>query len=295
VLLKLPKFDILFPVTVEETCLQLSKYQTDAKILAGGTDLLVKMKHRRALPRCLLNIKRIPGLAYIREDGGEGLRIGALTSFQAIKSSPAIGKRFPMLGQAARKVGTTQIRNLGTLGGNLANGSPSAESAPALLTLGASIACHGTNGERRIPIDEFFVGPGKTALRQDEVLTGVRLPEMPAGAHGVYLKQSLRRMDVSVAGAAVFVVLEGDVCLEARIALGAVGPTPFRARKAEALLRGERIGERVETELLDAVARTASGESLPIDDIRGYANYRKQVIESLVRQGVERAVAGARS
>jgi len=296
VLLGLPEFELLSADTVEETCTLLSRHGAEAMVFAGGTDLLVKMKHRRTIPRRLVNIKGIPDLNRIGHDERNGLRIGALTTIQAIEASSVIGKKFPALKQAAEVLGTTQIRNVGTIGGNLGNASPSAEFAPPLLTLGASVRCAGRGGERLIPLEEFFVSPGKTTLLQDELLTEVHVPHPPAGAQGIYLKHSLRKMDVAIACAAVLIVLDGDVCRDIRIALGAVGPIPFRAKKAEEIIRGERLGgERVETELLDEVARAASDESFPIDDFRGYAAYRRKLVRMLVGKGLERVIARTRA
>ena len=295
-LLVLPEFDILATDTVEETCSLLHRYAGDARILAGGTDLLVKMKQRRVMPRQLINIKRIPDLDQIRYGEADGLRIGPLATIQSIKDSPLIGKKFPMLAQAAGKVGTLHIRHLGTIGGNLANASPSAEFAPALLTLGAAVKCVGPGGERTVAIEDFFLGPGKSALADDEVLTEVQVPDLPPDGAGIYLKHSLRRMDVAIAAAAVVVRLDGDTCREARIALGAVGPTPFRARKAEAALAGQKIGAGTrQSELFDEVAGIASDESLPIDDIRSYAGYRRKVVWTLIREALEQVTARTRA
>jgi carbon-monoxide dehydrogenase medium subunit len=285
VLLGLPEFEWLSTASVDETCALLAQSDERTALIAGGTDLLTKMKHRRLVPRRLINIKKIPGLDRIRHDEREGLRIGALATIQAIEASPLVAKLSPALKQAAAVLGTTQIRNTGTLGGNLANASPSAEFAPPLLTLGASVRCVSHSGERLVPVEQLFVGPGKTVLRRDELLTEVRVPLMPAGARGIYLKHSLRRMDVAIASAAVLVCLDGDVCTDARIALGAVAPTPFRATKAEAALRGQRLSG---DGLLEEVARLAAEESVPIDDFRAHAAYRRKLVAMLVGKGLER-------
>ncbi len=274
----------------------LPKYGQDAQVVAGGTDLFVKMKQRRLLPSVLINIKRIVGLDQIRCDANEGLRIGALTTIQTIRDSALVGKKFPVLSEAAGVLGTTQIRNLGTLGGNLANASPSAEFAPPLLILEGSVRCVGRGGERLVPLEGFFVGPGKSALEPDEIITDVHVPNPSSRAQLVYLKHSLRKMDVAMAAAAVFVVLDGDLCRSVRIALGAVAPTPFRARKAEETLIGKRLtGDSSESELLEEAAQVAAGESSPIDDIRGYASYRRRVVGMLVRHGLEHVIAQART
>jgi CO/xanthine dehydrogenase FAD-binding subunit len=296
VLLGLPEFEIFFPRTVEEVCSLLCKYGEDTQLFAGGTDLFVKMKQRRSVPRILINIKKIPGLDEIRYDTDKGLAIGALTSVQAIHDSDVINKKFRVLSQAAGVLGTPQIRNLGTLGGNLANASPSAEFAPPLLTLQASVQCVGPEGERLVPMNEFFVGPGKSVLNRGEWITEVRVPNPAVHAQAIYLKHSLRTMDVSMAGAAAFLHLDGDVCREVRIALGAVAPTPIRAGMAEAALTGKRLhGDSKDRELLEEIGRIASDESHPIDDLRGFASYRRKVVGMLVRQGLEQVIARARS
>lgn len=295
-LLGLPEFELLHADTVAAACALLARHGPETRLLAGGTDLFTKMKHRRLVPRRLINIKRIPQLDQIRYDEQDGLSIGPLATVQAIEASPIIAAKFPALSQAARVLGTAQIRNIATLGGNLANGSPSAEFAPALLTLEASVVCVGVEAKQRvIPVAEFFAGPGRTALRADELLVEVRVPNPPAGAQSIYFKHSLRKMDVAIAGAAVLLRLDGDWCQDLRIALGAVGPTPFRARKAEQALIGQRLGSGSdEGALLDEIARLASDESVPIDDFRGYAQYRKKLISMLVGKGLERMIAQAR-
>lgn len=303
-LLGLPEFEMFFPRSVEETCALLFTHGQEAQVVAGGTDLFVKMKQRRFVPSVLINIKRISGLDQIRCDANDGLHIGPLTTIQAIRDSALIGKHFPVLSEAAGVLGTAQVRNLGTIGGNLGNASPSAEFAPPLLILNGSVRCLGRRGERVVPLDGFFVGPGKSALEADEVITDIHVPKPPAcqgagrpsRAQLVYLKHSLRRMDVAMAAAAVFVLLDGDKCRDVRIALGAVAPTPFRARKAEETLIGRRLaGDSSESELLEEVAQVATGESHPIDDIRGYASYRRKVVAMLVRHGLEHVIARART
>ncbi len=294
--LGLPEFEMIATDTVEEACSALSRFGADAQLFAGGTDLFIKMKQRRLLPRMLINIKRIPDLDQIRYDADEGLRIGALAAIQSIMDSALIGEKFRVLSQAAGVLGTPQIRNLGTLGGNLANASPSAEFAPPLLILEASVRCVGPGGERLVPMNEFFVGPGKSVLGRGELIAEVHVPDSPPRAQCIYLKHSLRAMDVSMAAAAALVLLDGDVCREVRIALGAVAPTPFRASKAEAALRGKRLsGGPNDRELLEEIGRVAADESRPIDDLRGFASYRRKVVGMLVRQGLEQAIARARN
>jgi len=290
-LLSLPEFDLIDAESVADACSVLQRYRGEAKVLSGGTDLLVKMKHRKMMPRRLINIKGIPGLARIEDQNGNGMRVGALTSIQAIKDSPLIAKRLPLLAQAAGKVGTLHIRNLGTVGGNLANASPSAEFGPPLLVLGASARCVGPGGEHTVPLERFFVAPGKTVLQDDELLTEVSVPVLPAGAAGAYLKHSLRNMEVAIASAAAVLRFDGEVCAEARIALGAVAPTPLRARKAEASLTGQKLyGGTKQSRLFEEIGVLASEESMPIDDIRSDALYRRTVVRMLVERVLQQAV-----
>ncbi len=290
-LLSLPDFDLASPSSVAEACALLAKQDGEARLFAGGTDLFVKMKHRRATPRHLINIKGIEGLDHISHDETAGLRIGALCTAQAINDSPVISEKFPVLVQAAGLLGTTHIRNLGTIGGNLANASPSAEFAPPLLVLGASVEAAGIERTRSIPIDEFFLGPGKSALAADEMVTEIRVPVPPAGAEAIYLKHGLRRMDVATASAAALLVADGRLIGEARIALGAVAPTPFRAGPAEAMLRGQAIdGAAADGGLLEQAARRAEEQTEPIDDLRGTAEYRRKIIRLLVRQSLDRVL-----
>jgi CO/xanthine dehydrogenase FAD-binding subunit len=292
-LLTLPKFDCLSCKTVEEACDLLSKYKGDAQVLAGGTDLLVKMKHRKIVPAYLVNIKKIPDLNYIRYDEAEGLRIGALTTIQTLRNTPLVVKRFPVLGQAAGVLGTAHVRNLATLGGNLCNASPASECAPPLLALEARARIAGPNGERTVPLEKFFVGPSRSVLQIDEILTEIQIPDLPANAVGVHLKHGTRRVDVAIVSVSVVMVMEGDTCKDIRIALGAVGPIPFRARKAESILRGQKLNGGWE-DFVTKITQVASEESVPITDIRGPADFRRQVVKSLLRQGMDSAIALSR-
>jgi carbon-monoxide dehydrogenase medium subunit len=286
----LPKFDYFAPKTIEETCALLSKYRGKALVLAGGTDLLVKMKNRRVLPSYLISIKNIPDLDYIRYDKEEGLGIGALATIESIKTSPIIRRRFGILSQAAGLMGSVAIRNQGTIGGNLCNAAPSAETAPALIALGAKAKIVGLSGEKIVALEDFFTGPGMTALQADEILTEVQIPNVPFRSGGVYLKHSLRRMDIALVGVGVVVTLDGETCVDIKIVLGAVAPTPIRARKAEAVIKGQVPNE----ELMERASQIASAESQPIDDIRSRAEHRQQIVDILTKQGIEQAIKQAK-
>jgi CO/xanthine dehydrogenase FAD-binding subunit len=285
-----PVFEYLRATSLEQACVLLSTHGKQAKILAGGTDILVKMKHRRLIPPYLIDIKRIPGLDYIRHEEGVGLRVGPLASIESVKRSLVVRKKYPVLQQAAAYMATIAIRNQATLVGNICNGSPSAETAPALMVLDAKARILGPDGERVVSVEDFFAGPGVTVLGPDEVVAELLIPEPPAGAGGAYQKHSLRRMDVAMVGVAALIVPDGQACGDVRIALSAVAPTPIRVRRAESVLRGQ-----VPTEaLLEAAAREAAGESRPITDIRGSAESRKQIVETLTGQVLRQALRAAK-
>ncbi|MDP2643406.1 MAG: xanthine dehydrogenase family protein subunit M [Desulfobacterales bacterium] len=292
-LLSLPKFEYVSCNTIEEACALLSSHQGKAQVMAGGTDLLVKMKHRKVLPDCLINIKRIPQIDYIRYDALKEVRIGTLATIQTLRNSPVIMKNFSILNQAAKVLGTTHVRNLATLGGNLCNASPASECAGPLLALSATVKIMGPQGERRVPVEEFFVQPGKSVLKHDEILTEIQIPKPPPHSGGVHLKYSTRRVDVCIVSASVLLTLDGPKCQDVRISLGAVGPIPFRAKKAENILKGQPLVGDAESVIAKA-AQAASDESFPIDDFRGAADFRKELVKRLVAEGIQGAIANAR-
>jgi aerobic carbon-monoxide dehydrogenase medium subunit len=285
-----PAFAYLQAATLEEACELLAGHRTEAKVLAGGTDILVKMKHRREVPSYLVNIKGIPGLDYIEYEPGEGLRLGPLTTIEALKRSLEVRKRYAVLHQAAAYMATVAIRNRATLAGNICNGSPSAETAPALIVLGAKVRILGPGGERIVEAEDFFTGPGSTVLEPDEIAAEIQVPEPPPGSAGVYEKHSLRRMDVAMVGVAALVVPREDFCSEIKIALSAVAPTPMRARGAEHVLRGLAPTES----LIAAAARAAAEESRPITDIRGSADFRREIVEELTARVIRQALGTAK-
>lgn len=287
-LLKLPKFEHFEAKEILEACLLLSKYGERAKLIAGGTDLLVSMKKREVIPEYLIDIKGIRDLSYIQYQRGV-LRIGAVTPLNDIEGFPIIQERFPILASACHQIGTPQIRNLGTIGGNLCNASPSADTAPALIGLGAKAKIMGLKGERTISLEEFFVGPGQSALQDSEILTEIIVPELPGLSRGEYLKLPARTtIDIAVVGVAVIVTFDpkdnkiGDI----KIVLGAVAPTPVRAHKAEKII----IGKTVEGQLIEKAAQVAAEEARPISDIRGSAKYRREMVKVLTQRAIKQVV-----
>jgi CO/xanthine dehydrogenase FAD-binding subunit len=280
----LPRFEYLAVSSVAEACSLLSQHGKAAKVIAGGTDLLVKMKERELAPQYLVGLKGIKDLDYIKYDQGDGLKIGALTSNDSIAGSAVIRERFGLLSEAAAKIGTPQIRNMGTIGGNLGNAAPSADTAPPLITLGAKVKLVSSKGERTVPLEEFFTGPGETALQTNELLTEIQVPEPMPGARGVYLKLFPRgAVDIAAVGVAVLLILGKDgACNDARIALGAVAPTPVRAKRAEAVIKGRHV----KSELIQKAAETAAEEARPISDVRCSADYRREMVKVLTRRAL---------
>lgn len=278
------------PESIEEAISLLSQYGEKSRIIAGGTDLLVQMKNKVALPDFIVSIGGIRNLDYINYDKRSGLRIGALTAIGSIANSPLIQSKFSILAQAASSLGTPAIRNRATIGGNLCNAAPSAESAPALMVLGARVKIVGAGSEEIVPIDDLFTGPGSTIVQHGQLLTEIQIPNLPLQSRGVYLKQTRRQgADLAVVGVAVLVKMEGDILRDVKIALGAVAPTPIRAKRAEEVLRGQRLDDR----LLEEASRTASCESSPIDDTRSSADYRRKLVAILVKRAVKQAVERA--
>lgn len=286
----LPRFDHLEPKTVEEACSLLSKYKGKAKVIAGGTDLLPAMRNREVTPAYIINVRSIPNLDYIHYTDAEGLKIGALATLYDIESSPIIREKFPMVADAASKIGTPQVRNMGTIGGNLCNAAPSADTAPPLIGLEAKAKINGPNGERVIALEEFFIGPGENALQADEILTEIQIPNPPPHTRGVYLKLPARTMvDLAVVGVAVVVTLDDKErsIVDAKIVLGAVAPTPVRARQAEDIIKSKAISR----ELIEKAAEAAAGEAKPISDLRGSASYRKEMVNTLTKRAIRQVTA----
>lgn len=280
------KLKYLEPKTIEEAIFLLSRHKEAAKVVAGGTDLIVQLKKGAELPRYIINIKGISNQDSITYDEREGLRIGALATIHSIEVSPVIRQKFGVLAQAASKLGTSQIRNCATIGGNLCNAAPSAETAPALLVLEARLKIAGANGERTVHIEDFFTGPGQTVLHPDEILREIQVPNPPPRSGGVYIKQTVRKaLDLATVGVAVITRLDGDIIRDVKIALGAVAPTPIRATKAEAIIKEQKLDDA----LLDEAGLVASGEASPIDDVRSSAEYRRKIIRVLVGRAIRQA------
>ena len=260
----------------------------NALLMAGGTDLLVRLKDGEIKPDCIIDLKGISGLTYIDYEDHRGLRIGALSSIADVEKDPKLSSGYAALAEAASSIGSVQIRNKGTIGGNLCNASPSADMAPPLIVMSATVRIVGKAGERILNLEDFFLGPGGTVLRNGEILTEIEVPTPPPLSGAAYLKLGRRNgMDLAIAGVACLLVMDSKSrCERVRIAMGAVAPTPLRAKEAEALMTGEKIGD----ELVEQVAKKAAEEAKPISDVRATANYRREIIEVLVKRAIKESI-----
>jgi len=285
----LPPFRYIAPVRLDDALDVLSEYGSEARVMAGGTDILVAMRERGLRLGCLVDLKHIPGLAEIRVGPSGSLEIGALVPVRDVERSLIVRDGWGILASAAGMLASVQVRNKATLGGNICNASPAADLAPPLLVLEARATAFGREGERSIPIGELFAGPGRTTLNGD-ILTGFSIPPMPAGARATYVKHGPRNaMDIAIAGVAVLALPDasGRQWAEVRIALGAVAPTPIRARAAEGALLGVPIGPDSIARAAELAAQAAS----PIGDVRGSAGYRRAMVAALTRRALEEVSA----
>ncbi|HEX9661780.1 MAG TPA: FAD binding domain-containing protein [Candidatus Binatia bacterium] len=276
--------DYFEPKTVSEALSLLAKHGAEAKIIAGGTDVMVDIKYKEE-PGCLVNIKKIPGLDGIRENGAS-LRIGALATIRDVETSAVVRDRLPVLWESSHQFASLQIRNTATIGGNICRASPSGETLTPLLVLEAKGKLAFADGERTEPFTAFFQGPGKCSVGSKGLLTEIEVPYPAAGSRGVYLKHAVRgAMDIAMVGVAVLITPDAskNSLQDVRIGLGAVAPTPLRATKTEALLRGKPLSGA----LLKEAAAMAAAESSPISDQRSSAEYRRWIVEALTRRGLE--------
>ncbi len=283
------KFEYIRAQSLEDALRLLAEHGPEARVLAGGTDLLLEMRGGKSSPHYLIDISRLAELRGIRvteEAYGEGLAIGATTTVREVETSPLLVGGYRVLAQAAGTLGSVQVRNQATIGGNVCHAAPSADTAPALLVLDALAEIAGPEGREKVPLDQFFQGPGQTALGPDWILVSLHLPRPAAGTGGAYIKHSLRRaMDLAFVGVAALVSVADGSLEKVRIALGAVAPTPMRARQAEEALLA--CGDLSPATIAEA-ARVAAEEARPIDDIRSAAWYRRRMVEVETRRALAR-------
>lgn len=285
------RFDYHTPASLDEAIALLDRFGEDARILAGGTDLLTALKERWETPGHVVDLRCLPGLDEIQYDPASGMSIGTRVTVREVETSPLVRRHYPALAYAASTLASIQIRNLATVAGNICRASPSADMPPILLALDASVIIYGSNGERTVPLDAFFTGPGRTVLARNQILTAIHLsPHLGCGFGAAYIKHSPRQaMDLAMVGVAAAVTMESGWITGARVALGAVAPTPRRSRRAEATL----LGCRPTAQLLAQAGEAAAAECAPISDVRGSAAHRRAMVAVETHRALEQALASA--
>jgi carbon-monoxide dehydrogenase medium subunit len=281
---------MVLPTSVEECLRALADRGPDARVVAGGTDLVPQLKAGMLQTGCVVDLSGVKQLRQLARANGSGLRIGAAVTARTLERDAAVKKAYPALSESGALVGSVQVRNLATLGGNLCNAAPSADMAPPLLALDAEAVIAGPNGTRRVPFASFFLGVRRTVLEPGELLVEIVVPDPGPHSGGNYRRHTPRReLDIAVVGVASQLTLAQGVCRKARIALAAVAPTPVRATAAERLLEGQPVAP----ELIDRAAAAAVEAARPISDQRGSADFRRHLVQVLTRRTLPTALARA--
>jgi CO/xanthine dehydrogenase FAD-binding subunit len=283
-------FEYFAPRTLEEALRLLDEKRGSARLLAGGTDLIVQMKAGRVSPSSVIDTKKIPELNRLDYTSDSGLFVGAAVPVSTMNAFPVLASKYGLLLDACSLIGSFQLRSRATVGGNICNAAPSADAAPPLLCIEARAVAASMKGSRTIPMTDFFVGPGINALAPDELLVGIEIPPPPGQAAGSYLRHIPRQeMDIAVVGVASLLRIspENGLCMEARIALGAVAPTPIRAPAAESAL----VGTDLANDILEKAAYLASESARPITDMRGSEGYRREIVRVLTRRTLAKAMS----
>ena len=285
----LPSFDYIKPATPQEVTRLLLKSDGQARLFMGGTDVFVRMRDGFIAPQILIDVKHLSGIAQIEFGKRKGLIVGAAVDMNSLAAHPAVVEHYPLLAEALHAVASYQLRTRATMGGNLCNASPAADTAPAALVLEANLILHGRRGERVVPITEFFLGPGKTAIKPGEFLMRIEIPPAPKGAVGRYIKLGRNTLgDLAIVGVAVlgYPDQKAKSGYRFRIALASVAPTPIRVPEAEAILAASPITPSV----IEAAAKAAMETAKPIDDVRSSAAYRKAMVKNLTRRAIQSVV-----
>jgi carbon-monoxide dehydrogenase medium subunit len=286
-------FEFHNPGSLSEAFALLETYGEDARVMAGGTALVIQMKQRLSQPEHVINLRRIPGLDSI-EDAGDGsgaMRVGALCTQQQLATSPLMSERIPLVTETYQRVATPRIRCMATVGGGLVHGDPSQDPPPTLIVLGASVTLTSANGERTIPMQDLLIDYYETDVQPGEILTSLVVPPAPTGSGAAYIKFLPRTADdyATVAVAAVVTPGPANTCQDVRLALGSVGMTAIHATQAEDLLRGQPLTE----ENIRACAASVKDLVDPLDDYRGSAEYKRDMSEVMTRRAIQQALAAA--
>lgn len=282
-------FDYSSPTTLSEALALLKQHGDEAKILAGGHSLIPMMKLRFASPSHLIDINNIPGLSYIKEEDGY-LKIGAMTREVMLEDSDLIRSKYPIFIDATKLIADPQVRNMGTVGGNIAHGDAANDHPAIMLAMHAEVVITGEEGSRVVPIDDFFFGFYSTAVQQGEILTEIRIPVPAKGTGGAYHKLERKVGDYATAGAAVQLTIDKGVCTYAGIALTNVNATPLRATRSEDVLKGNKITEA----LIDEAALYAAQDCNPSKDLRGDEDYKRAMVKALVKRMIIKAIDRAK-
>ena len=284
------RFELLLPGSVDDCVKALAQGASDAKLLAGGTDLLPQLKNGLLKPARVIDLSGVARLRTIEAGNGQGLRVGSAVTARTLELDRAVRAKYLSLAESGALVGSVQVRNLATLGGNICNAAPSADMAPPLLALDAEAVITGPKGERRVPIGAFFTGVRRTVLAPDELLVELVVPNPEPHSGGNYLRHTPRReLDIAVVGVASQLTLANGVCTKARIALAAVAPVPLRATAAEQALQGQAVTP----DLIKRAADLAVEAARPISDQRGSADFRRHLVRVLTRRTLTTALARA--
>ncbi len=282
------QFEYSAPQTLDEAISLLGEHGPDAVVLAGGQSLIPLMKLQLALPEHVVDINGIAGLSGVSEDNGF-LRIGSLTRENDLERSEIVRSRYPILYDTAVVIADPLVRNMATVGGNLAHGDPANDHPATMLALGAQVAAVGPAGERVIPVSDFFEGPLTTALDHGEILTEIRIPTPPAGSGGAYLKLERKVGDYAIAGVAALVTVADGVCQQAGIGLTNAGSTPVKAGSAESFLMGKRLDD----DTIREAAQLASQDADPTADLRGSEEYKRDMVRVLAGRALRLALERA--
>jgi len=278
------EFEYYSPDSLDEA-FRLSASMPGSRYISGGTDVMVRIRNRDITPEALVSLRNISDLRGI--DVGSVTSIGGSTTIAELTEHPELKKMFPLLVQAARKLGSAQIRNAATIAGNLCNCSPCADTAPALIVLDARAQVKSPDSEREVSMEELFVGPGQSCLNRDEILASIILDPTDPGARAVYMKKGRVKMDLAIASVAVLLVMKGDRCTKARVAAGSVAPVPLRLKEVEKVLKGAVITEDV----IEKAKAEAMKSVEPIDDVRASADYRRHIVGVFVQRAVRQLIS----
>jgi len=282
------KFDYYQPETLKEGYRLMEKSKGGARYIAGGTDLIAKIKKGVIQPDALISLKRIKELSGISQN--RDLVLGSMTLLRDIERDPRIAQKYPALVQAVKALATPQIRNVATIGGNLCNSAPSADCAPPLLVMEAGLTLEGPGGAREVPIEDFFKGPGQACIEVPEILTAISIPPSSEATIMAFLKLGRVSTDIAIVNAAVCLTMEKNVCKKCRLSVGAVAPVPLRLRSAEKMIEGTEISP----ELLNRVGKIVEEEVNPITDVRSTEEYRRTMSGVLVKRAIEEAIKGTK-